>query len=420
MTSKTRKKKLEANIWKFYLYRVFSSIMFITPIFVLFYQENGLTMTQVMILQSVYTALIMITVVPFGIIADYIGRKKVLIANAMLFVLIWILFALSHNFAGFLIAEIVAALSSSMWMSSGTAFFYDTLRELNKEGFYSTDALPGPATMVGVASGAGGTIGTDTYTFVGTCMYGSTESDYTESAPLAVVLGEVVTLTITPPAGINPNSYKIYVYSIGATTRASSNLVLTITVDPIDDEFAVVFDDLPRTGETYPGDATGSFTVADSEGTEYTVNDDFTIDISCGIICFPTDGDIGHGERITITYTYRTNPYVSMSIGPSETLPPYVHPVLIALKNDDRAAIRPRGVEINLWKVLASSGWSWDLSTLTFESGFDFTWEVLLSEHTLNHGQIELFNRHLESYDLSNLAALTDWANGPGCEDVES
>lgn len=131
---KTRKEKLEANIWKFYLYRVFSSIMFITPIFVLFYQENGLTMTQVMILQSVYTALIMITVVPFGIIADYIGRKKVLIANAVLFVLVWILFGLSYSFTGFLIAEIVAAFSASMWMSSGTAFFYDTLRELNKEG----------------------------------------------------------------------------------------------------------------------------------------------------------------------------------------------------------------------------------------------------------------------------------------------
>lgn len=301
-----------------------------------------------------------------------------------------------------------------------TAYKGRCIKLLHKSGFYSTDALPGPATMAGVAGGAGGTIGTDTYTFVGTCMYGSTESDYTESDPLPVVLGEVVTLTITPPVGINPDSYKIYVYSIGATTRASSNLVLTIVVDPIDDEFAVVFNELPRTGETYPGDATGSFTVTDSEGTEYTVNDDFTIDISCGIVCFPTAGDIGEGERITITYTYRTNPYVSMSIGPSDTLPPYAHVVLVALKNDDRADIRPRGFEIELRKVLASSGWSWDMSTLTFESGFDFTWEVLMSEHTLNHGTITLHNRHLESYDLSNFAALTEWANGPGCEDVES
>ena len=163
MTSETRKKKLEANIWKFYLYRVFSSIMFITPIFVLFYQENGLTMTQVMILQSVYTALIMITVVPFGIIADYIGRKKVLMIGAILFIFTWVLFALSYDFKGFLIAEIVAAFSASMWMASGTAFFYDTLRELNKEGKFKKlfgNVISINYLMWGLSSLAGGYIAT--------------------------------------------------------------------------------------------------------------------------------------------------------------------------------------------------------------------------------------------------------------------
>ena len=136
MLSKIRKQKLEKNIWKFYLYRVFASIMFITPIFVLFYQENGLNMTQVMILQSVYTAGVMLAVIPAGIIADYIGRKKVLIANAVFFVLAWALFARSYGFVGFLIAEIVISLSSAMWMASGNAFFYDNLRELKQEGSF--------------------------------------------------------------------------------------------------------------------------------------------------------------------------------------------------------------------------------------------------------------------------------------------
>lgn len=136
MLSEIRKKKLESNIWKFYLYRVFSSLTFIGPIFVLFYQENGLSMTQVMILQAIYTGTIMLMVIPAGIAADYIGRKKVLIANAVLYTLGWALFALSHSFIGFLIAEITVALSAAMWMASGTAFFYDTLRELDREGSY--------------------------------------------------------------------------------------------------------------------------------------------------------------------------------------------------------------------------------------------------------------------------------------------
>ena len=87
MLSKIRKRNLEKNVWKFYLYRLFCSLVFISPIFVLFYQENGLSMTQIMILQSVYTGVIMLTIVPFGILADYIGRKKVLVANAIFYTL---------------------------------------------------------------------------------------------------------------------------------------------------------------------------------------------------------------------------------------------------------------------------------------------------------------------------------------------
>ncbi|TKJ17766.1 hypothetical protein CEE44_04505 [Candidatus Woesearchaeota archaeon B3_Woes] len=130
---KTRRKKLEANIWKFYLYRIFASIFFAMPIFVLYYQDNGLSMTQVMILQSIYTAISMVTVILFGIIADYIGRKKVLVASTIIYILTWVLFAMSHNFKQFLLAEIAAALSASMWVASGTAFFYDNLRELKRE-----------------------------------------------------------------------------------------------------------------------------------------------------------------------------------------------------------------------------------------------------------------------------------------------
>jgi MFS family permease len=136
MLPKIRKKKLEANIWKFYIYRVFSSLIFVIPVFVLFYLDNGLSMTQVMILQSVYSAFIMISVVPAGIVADYVGRKKVLIANALFFMLSWALFALGHNFAQFLIAEATSAISAGLWMASGSAFFYDTLRELGREGSY--------------------------------------------------------------------------------------------------------------------------------------------------------------------------------------------------------------------------------------------------------------------------------------------
>ncbi len=187
------------------------------------------------------------------------------------------------------------------------------IKLIHHSGFFSTDALPGPDAVAGVAGGAGGTIPTDGYFFVVTCMYGTTESDYTESAEVDVTLGEVVTLTITPPTGVTPDSYRIYVYNDGET-RVAATLIAEISIGFGPDDLVLIFNDLPRTGALYPGDATGSFTVEDSTGTDFTITTDFTIDTSCGIICFPADTDIGEGEVITITYAYRINPYVSMSI----------------------------------------------------------------------------------------------------------
>ncbi len=134
MLSETRKKKLEANIWKFYIYRVFASLVFVTPIFVLFLQENGLSMTQVMILQSIYTAIIMLSLVPSGILADYLGRKKVIVFSTVVYMAGWFIYGLGTSFAHFIIAESVFGICAAAWMASGTAFFYDNLRELRIEG----------------------------------------------------------------------------------------------------------------------------------------------------------------------------------------------------------------------------------------------------------------------------------------------
>lgn len=136
MLSKLRKDKLEQNIWKFYLYRIFSSLIFTIPVFVLFYQSNSLSLIQIMILQSIYTAIVMILVVPAGILADYIGRKKVFITNAVFFAAAFYIFASSYTFTGFLIGEIIVAIASACWMASGSALFYDTLRELGKESSF--------------------------------------------------------------------------------------------------------------------------------------------------------------------------------------------------------------------------------------------------------------------------------------------
>ena len=50
--------------------------MLAMPIIVIFFKENGLTLTQIMILQSVYSLTVALTEIPSGYFADFFGRKK--------------------------------------------------------------------------------------------------------------------------------------------------------------------------------------------------------------------------------------------------------------------------------------------------------------------------------------------------------
>ena len=71
--------KLKHNILKMYLLKGFLWFMVAMPIIVLFFQENGLTLMEVMILQSIYSLTVGITEIPSGYLADYFGRRNSII-----------------------------------------------------------------------------------------------------------------------------------------------------------------------------------------------------------------------------------------------------------------------------------------------------------------------------------------------------
>ncbi|QEN05927.1 hypothetical protein EW093_14900 [Thiospirochaeta perfilievii] len=72
-------KKLKQNIKKFYLYKILMGMFFSVPILVLFWQENGLNLTEIMLLQSFFALLTVILEIPSGYFADIYGRKNTLL-----------------------------------------------------------------------------------------------------------------------------------------------------------------------------------------------------------------------------------------------------------------------------------------------------------------------------------------------------
>lgn len=132
----TDQQKLESNIWKLYLYEVLYSLMFFTPIIVLFYQKNGLSFAQIMTIQSINSVLWILLEIPTGYFADVVGRKQSLVMTGIFATLSMLTYGLGTNFYHFLIASLFWALAGVFISGADSALIYDTLKDLNKEHLY--------------------------------------------------------------------------------------------------------------------------------------------------------------------------------------------------------------------------------------------------------------------------------------------
>lgn len=130
------KLKLQKNINKFYIYKAFTGMFFFVPIMVLFWQDNGLSLTRVMLLQSIYSISTVVLEVPSGYFADIFGRKKTLLIATFTSLLAMFSYSLGHSFNHFVIAEVFFAISVSFTSGTLSAFVFDTLKDIGGEREY--------------------------------------------------------------------------------------------------------------------------------------------------------------------------------------------------------------------------------------------------------------------------------------------
>jgi len=110
--------------------------MLYMPIIVLFYQENGLSLRDVLTLQAIYSIAIIVLEIPSGYLADVWGRKNTIILGAILGTLGFAVYSFSYGFLGFLIAELILGIGQSFISGSDSALLYDSLKLNNKEKHY--------------------------------------------------------------------------------------------------------------------------------------------------------------------------------------------------------------------------------------------------------------------------------------------
>jgi MFS family permease len=124
------------NTIQLYLIKIAKWFNLIMPIVVLFYQENGLSMSQIFILKSVYSIAMVSTELPSGYLADVWGCRKTILFGAILGTLGILIYSFSSDFYSFMFAEIVLGIGFSFISGADSALLYDSLKAENREDEY--------------------------------------------------------------------------------------------------------------------------------------------------------------------------------------------------------------------------------------------------------------------------------------------
>jgi len=109
-------------------------MMLFMPTIYLFFQENGMDIQDIMVLQAIYSITVATIEIPSGYVADVLGRKKSMIIGTGFGFLGIVIYATSFGFWGFLPAALCLGIGQSFVSGSDTALMYDSLKEMNRQG----------------------------------------------------------------------------------------------------------------------------------------------------------------------------------------------------------------------------------------------------------------------------------------------
>ena len=121
------------NIRMFLAFRVLFNARFYYPVFTVLFLDYGLTLEQFALLNTVWAVTIVLAEVPSGALADVFGRKRLLVATALLMVVEMALLAFVPLgdgrviFLVFLANRVLSGLAEALASGADEALAYDTL-----------------------------------------------------------------------------------------------------------------------------------------------------------------------------------------------------------------------------------------------------------------------------------------------------
>lgn len=147
----------QANIVKLSAFSFLQMTLFPMAIITLFWKDQiGLTLTEILLLQSLLSLVMVAMEYPSGYISDRVGYRTALSVASLLGIVGWGLYALASTFSQVLMAEIILGISLAFISGSDSALLYETLKVEGSEHLYAR--LQGRMSAFGQAGEAGGAL----------------------------------------------------------------------------------------------------------------------------------------------------------------------------------------------------------------------------------------------------------------------
>lgn len=115
------------EIKKLYLFTFFRSFTVFASISVAFYNSNGLSYFEIMLLQSLYAIATAVMEIPSGMFSDMLGRKKTLMIGTVSFIAAYSFGAIGTSVFPFALMQIFAAIGQSCYSGTFLALMYEDI-----------------------------------------------------------------------------------------------------------------------------------------------------------------------------------------------------------------------------------------------------------------------------------------------------
>ena len=131
-------KNLRRNVLKLYMFASLKMALFPMAIITLFWKDHiGLTLTQILLLQGIFSVVAMVLEYPSGTLSDRWGYRFCLNLASALGIVGWAFYTIADSFIEVLLAEFLLGVSWAFISGTDSALLYETLRSEGKEHHYA-------------------------------------------------------------------------------------------------------------------------------------------------------------------------------------------------------------------------------------------------------------------------------------------